>query len=151
MDHVRDRTAIMGRTRITVGGFSDLLPHQTIFTGTDIVAEQSAISTETPDALQLFYENIGLRFSNAELSLELNSLAERLERLEERVQAEGSPVVLLRELSRDDAKAEIKELFTARGTLDYEVIVTTLRLDLELVVDICEELTEEGAIGPDDD
>ncbi len=55
--------------------------------------------------------------------------------------------VILRTISRDAAKHEVQELFLSGGTWYYSDIARRLRLDLELVVDICSELMEEGAIG----
>ena len=54
----------------------------------------------------------------------------------------------MRELSREDAKAEIIDLFSQGNVLDYEDVVTQLRIDLELAVELCDELIEEGEIGP---
>ena len=56
-------------------------------------------------------------------------------------------VIVLRELSKEEAKQEIRDLFTAGGTWYYSDIVRRLKLDAEMVVDICNELMEEGEIG----
>ena len=55
-------------------------------------------------------------------------------------------IVVLREISRDEAKAEIERLFAEGKTVYYSDIAKKLRIDLELVVDICEELFKEGKI-----
>jgi len=49
-------------------------------------------------------------------------------------------------ISREEAKLRIVRLLIERKKLDYLDIVTELKLDLRLVVDICEELIEEGKI-----
>lgn len=53
----------------------------------------------------------------------------------------------LRKISRKKAKKEIMELFAKEGGLHYFDIADKLRLDLEFVVDICDELVNEGKIG----
>ena len=45
-----------------------------------------------------------------------------------------------------ESKQKIERLFKKCKTLWYSDIAETLGLDLELVVDICEELIEEGKI-----
>jgi len=47
-------------------------------------------------------------------------------------------------ISREEAKLRIVRLLIERKKLDYLDIVTTLKLDLRLVIDLCEELVEEG-------
>jgi len=49
-------------------------------------------------------------------------------------------------MSRKEAKSKIVELFKTEETLDYGTIVERLQLSLPLVVDICNELEEEGKI-----
>jgi len=50
----------------------------------------------------------------------------------------------------EEATEEIRQLFSSGRTLYYSDIAEELRLDLELVVDICHELQESGEIGIDD-
>lgn len=102
--------------------------------------------TEPLAADELLFENLWLRSSLAEVNEELSQLRQRVERLEG---SEDQRVVVLREITREQAKREIQDLFEGGRVLDYEAIVTELSLDLELVVNICEELIQEGAIGPD--
>ena len=59
-------------------------------------------------------------------------------------------VIELREIGREQAKAEIVELFDqTTEPLYYSDIEEKLRIDVELVVEICHELLEEGVIGLD--
>lgn len=86
---------------------------------------------------------------------QIQELRDRVAVLEEQVAAllEASTVAVinLRDISREQAKAEIVELFDQTETpLYYDDIMDRLCIDLELVVDICRELLEEGAIGVDD-
>lgn len=83
---------------------------------------------------------------------ELDALQERLRTLEELVVKLGQGraeerVIVLRTLSQDEAKGEILKLFKEGGIHDYGEIAETLRLDLPLVVNICNELEQEGMIG----
>ena len=50
-------------------------------------------------------------------------------------------------LSRKEAKNEIVKLFKTGEVLDYGIIADRLQLSLPFVVDICNELEEEGEIG----
>jgi len=88
---------------------------------------------------------------NAQLRMENYLLAQRMQRIEKRLATveattpkEG--VIVLREINRDEAKEEIAQLFLQGETLYYSDIAARLRLDLELVVDICEELLQEDKI-----
>ena len=58
-------------------------------------------------------------------------------------------VIVLREMSREQAKQEIQQLFSSGRTLYYSDIAEELRLDLELVVDICRELEESREVKVD--
>ena len=59
-------------------------------------------------------------------------------------------VTVLREISREQAKQEIQQLFSSGRTLFYSDIAEELRLDLELVVDICRELQGSGEVKIDE-
>jgi len=55
--------------------------------------------------------------------------------------------MFLRSIDRKEAMKEIQELFKEGETLYYSDIAERLKLDLELVVDICNELESNGIIG----
>lgn len=88
----------------------------------------------------------------AELQRENNHLQQQIEELKSKVEqlAEGLPTqktVILRQISKAEAKQEIKELFdSANEPLYYSDIAEKLQLNIEMVVEICEELIEEGEI-----
>jgi hypothetical protein len=85
---------------------------------------------------------------NAEVG-ELRTQVKQLEQLIRaipQVQAQESGYEL-RTLSYEEAKKEIIDLFLTGRVLDYGAIATKLKLDLPLVVDICNQLEEEGKIG----
>ena len=85
---------------------------------------------------------------------EYNQIAEidqRLARLEERIAALASwvpdeQIIVLRFIDRDEARLEIEDLFATGETLFYSDIAARLRLDLPIVVEICQELEEQGSI-----
>ncbi len=96
---------------------------------------------EPADVLYLMEENASLR-------QEIEQIKQRLAELEERIPEER--VIVLKEISKEEATEEIRQLFSSGRTLYYSDIAEELRLDLELVVDICHELQESGEIGIDD-
>lgn len=55
--------------------------------------------------------------------------------------------VVLKSIDRKQAMKEIEDLFKTGQTLYYSDIAERLGLDLELVVDICNELEDKGIIG----
>jgi len=79
------------------------------------------------------------------------ALLERVEFLEQRLAAmeallPNEKVIILREITKEDAEKEIRELFSKGDTLYYSDIAERLRLDLDLVVDICNELQRRGEV-----
>jgi len=97
--------------------------------------------SEPADVLYLMEENASLR-------QEIEQIKQKLSELEERIPEER--VIILREISKEEAKEEIRQLFLNGRTLYYSDIAEELGLDLKLVVDICHELQESGEIGIDD-
>lgn len=53
---------------------------------------------------------------------------------------------LAREVTREDAREMILALFHQKGQLGYSEIMSTLSLDLELIVEICAELEADSKI-----
>lgn len=56
--------------------------------------------------------------------------------------------VVLRTLNRDEAKAEIQDFMGSGKSLFYSDIAEALFLSLPMVVDLVDELAEEGTIVP---
>lgn len=83
------------------------------------------------------------------LQEELKQTKQRLLELEGRIS--GEEVIVLREITREEAKKEIRQLFLTGRTLYYSDIAEELKLDLKLVVDICREFQENKEIGIDED
>jgi regulator of replication initiation timing len=90
--------------------------------------------------LSMTAENISLR-------KEVEQIKQQLAELEERMPKKK--VIVLREISREQAKQEIQQLFSSGRTLYYSDIAEELSLDLELVVDICRELEENREVRVD--
>ena len=83
------------------------------------------------------------------------ALLERVEFLEERLDAieallPSEKTIILREISKKDAEKEIRQLFSEGKILYYSDIAEKLGLDLQLVVEICNELQKSGEIKIDD-
>ena len=55
-------------------------------------------------------------------------------------------VIESRDVSKEEAKQEILAMFQSGETLFYSDLATRLRLDLPLVVEVCQELEQEGEI-----
>lgn len=79
-------------------------------------------------------------------------LQQKLEKLEKRLaELEAKEkVIVLKEITREEAKEEIRQLFASGRTLYYSDIVQELQLDLETVVDICNELRKNKELSVDD-
>ena len=95
-------------------------------------------------------------YSVEEVHTEVQRLKEKVAKLEKEIKAlqdggsEGE-VIVLRTVTREQAKQEIMELFQTGETLYYSDIAQRLRIDLPLVVEICQEPENEGEIGVDAD
>jgi DNA invertase Pin-like site-specific DNA recombinase len=72
---------------------------------------------------------------------EINDLKQRVMELENK-----EKVVVLREMTREEAKQAIRQLFSSGRTLYYSDIVQELGIELETVVEICNELEQEKEI-----
>ena len=59
--------------------------------------------------------------------------------------------VEVRDISRQQAKEEIRDLFLSGQTLYYSDIAEGLQIELPLVVELCRELQDEGEIEVDAD
>jgi hypothetical protein len=90
-----------------------------------------------------------LQETNNSLLARIKSLEDRLTLVETSIPNEK--VIVLREISREDAKNEICSLFSKGATLYYSDIAERLNLDLQTVVDICNELQQDGEIKVNDD
>ena len=85
-----------------------------------------------------------------DIGLKQKNLEDRLETLERHFQF-SADVETIRETSDSDARALIIELFEkSECALVYSEIADELRLDLEQVVRVCENLVNEGTIDFDD-
>jgi len=97
--------------------------------------------------LSIEQENIELRVENYALREKIQAIEERLANIEAAIPKER--VIILQEISKEAAKEEIRNLFSTGRTLYYSDIAEKLRLDLEMVVEICNELQESGEISID--
>lgn len=87
--------------------------------------------------------------SIASLGSRIGEVEVRLASLTERLSGAGTEekVIILRELTKEEATEEIRNLFRKGETLYYSDIAEKLGLDLEQVVEICNELVGKGEIG----
>ena len=77
----------------------------------------------------------------------IGAIEKRLANIEASILEERT--IVLREISREEAKEEIRNLFSTGRTLYYSDIARDLSLDLEMVVDICNELQKSGEVSID--
>ena len=100
----------------------------------------------TPDQYQ---DDVG-RLDNV-----LEEVTNRLADLEQEMEAikatQAEEIIVLRSISEEEAKKEIREIFESGDILFYSEIATRLKLDLSLVVELCQELIHEGDIEVHDD
>jgi hypothetical protein len=82
-------------------------------------------------------DNIALR----DILLEMDT---KIAELEKRVPKEQ--VLVLRDIPVEQARNEIRRLFKKGGIYYYSDVVQKLRLDLETVVEICNDLREKGEL-----
>jgi len=93
--------------------------------------------------------------SKPDLYAEIEKLRARVASLESQIgafQTDGfdqSEVIVLRTIERDEAAQEILQLFRSGETLFYSDIAKRLQLDLQPVVEICQELIEAEEIEVD--
>lgn len=88
-----------------------------------------------------------VRTENMVLKHELAIMRGKLADLEKRLPLEK--IIVIRDISRQQAKEEIRNLFKGGKTYYYSDIVQKLKLDLETVVEICNELQASGEIEED--
>lgn len=85
---------------------------------------------------------------NLALKREMAEVKTKLGEIEKGMSKEG--VIVLRDIPREQAKEEIRQLFKTGRTLYYSDIVKNLGIGLRTVVEICDELKENGEIAVDE-
>ena len=80
---------------------------------------------------------------------ELRQARQKLAELENRPSREE--VMVVRDITKEEAKEEIRQLLKGGHTLYFSDIADELRIDLEMVVDICRELYNDQEIGIDEE
>ena len=82
----------------------------------------------------------------------LSARVAELEReLESARNTEADNIIVLRDITKEQARKEILEAFKVREPLDYVDLADTLTLDLSLILEVCDDLMEEGVIVFNDD
>jgi hypothetical protein len=112
-------------------------------------------SSEVAKMIERLYKDLKINENNnayqaitaiirKEVAQQNELLEDRIKNIEARIPKQKT--IILREISREDAKSEIEELFIRGDILYYSDIAEKLRIDLELVVEICDELGKEGKV-----
>jgi len=124
--------------------------------------EKSGIaSADTTDGLELWdIKELKLRqIIRSEVESILRPIQRKLESMEKHLSARSGllsqeleeEIPHRREISREEAKKTIEELFSnTTDTLHYSDITEQLEIDLGVVLSICDELLEEGKIKYED-
>ena len=94
-------------------------------------------------------QNMQLRNENLMLRDTLRRIEGRLASIEASLPSEK--IIVLREVTREEAEKDIRNLFSKGEILYYSDIAERLRLDLQLVVEICNELQSKGEVEIVDD
>ena len=81
------------------------------------------------------------------LQREVEHLKRRVHELEIQQEIPNVKEILLRKINREPARREIEELFKKGGYYDPGEVADILRMDVRMVVDICNELIREGVMG----
>ncbi len=80
--------------------------------------------------------------------VELDALKGEVEELRQRLARLEGEVVVVREITREEAKREVLGYFRRRRRVTYPSdAAAALRLDAALVRDLCHELEQEGRLG----
>jgi len=160
-DLMRNIKSTLDENVLTIGGFATGFHAGTPSSGTPIevlaskgrllasIAGISVFATRVESPEWLEQQNAQLRAENYTLKQIVRAIEERLTYIEATIPKER--VVILRELSREEAEKEILELFAESQTLYYSDIAEKLGIDLRLVVEICNELQNKGEIEVVDD
>lgn len=88
-----------------------------------------------------------------EFSKEINELQSSVKELQNKVEGLSivSPkVVVVEEVPRQEAKRRVVEYFKEHGTADIEELMLNLKIRVQLLVDIIDELRKEGKISEEE-
>lgn len=143
-----ENTLVIGGTDVTLtsGGIPiEVLEERGRLVASVTLTPTLTVSTLSSDWLE--QQNAQLGTENFLLRQRIRAVEERLAKIEASLPKER--VLILREISREEAREEIRNLFSTGRTLYYSDIAEELRLDLEMVVEICNELKESEEISID--
>ena len=142
-----ENTLVIGSsaTESSVGMPSEMIEFkERLFAG---IVDSPVFTTSISSSDWLQQHNAQLLAENYFLKMSILAIEKRLANIESYIPEER--VIVLREISREEAKEEIRNLFSTGRTLYYSDIAQELQLDLEIVVDICNELQNSREIGLD--
>ena len=121
---------------------------------------RNVISAQQPRNIRGTVAGRGRRFSRrseAALLKEVSALKELVRNLTARVaeleqeakaakEIQTDDIIVLREISKEQARQEIIQSFESGNPLDQADLADALSLEFSLVVEICNELIEEGVV-----
>jgi hypothetical protein len=90
-----------------------------------------------------------------QITLELGTLKRiiamqdsRLTELEQRKKTDAPEVVVLEEISKEEGKKLVEDYFKEHGCADIEELMLNLRIPVQVIVEIVDELRNEGKLTP---
>lgn len=108
----------------------------------EAIGSVAALSKKFDDFLDSYSKQ------NAESGEFNRALLREMQTLVQHILGERVQTVVLRSIPREEAKKEILDLYKKSKTaLFYSDVAEQLRLDLELILELCTELESEGRIG----
>ncbi|MBP8981088.1 MAG: hypothetical protein KBG09_07595 [Syntrophobacterales bacterium] len=100
----------------------------------------------TTERIQLIFEQNPAGYN--EIKKELREIREMIAKLSNAIGYDDNDIIELRDITHDQAKKEIADYFSAHHgeNINSFQISVDLRIDEDVVDEICEELLEEGRI-----
>ena len=121
---------------------------------------RATVSTQNPRAIRATVTGRGRKFSRRSEALllkEVSALKELVGNLTARVveleqeaeankTAQSADVIMIREISKEQAREEIIHAFESGQPLDHADLADELSLEISLVFEVCNQLIEEGVV-----
>ena len=107
---------------------------------------QPEVNVSYPDIINRvrWVTDDGIKAENTALNKDVSKMSKRIAELEKRIPKEK--VLVLRSITREQAKDDMRELFKTGRVLYYSDVVEELGIDLRSVVEICDELKGDGEL-----
>lgn len=85
------------------------------------------------------------------LEEEVNKIKTEIEQIKSNISVFSPKIVIIEEKSKEQAKKEVEEYFKEHGAADIEELMLNLKIDVKTLVEIIDELKEEGKISVEEE